>query len=97
MSAVGITGTAPLKELLPAEPVIGTGTMLDTARLRRIIGRELDLDPRFAHAQVVAEHGDSEVTMRSSACVGGALLDQREREALARSAVILRDAIASAG
>lgn len=53
------------------ERVIGTGTMLDTARLRQMIGQELQLDPRSIHAQVVGEHGDSEVVLWSGARVGG--------------------------
>ncbi|MET0388350.1 MAG: L-lactate dehydrogenase [Polyangiales bacterium] len=61
---------------LPAERVIGTGTMLDTARLRHAIGRELSVDPRSVHAQVVGEHGDSEVVLWSSAQVGGVPLRQ---------------------
>ncbi|UJR85473.1 L-lactate dehydrogenase [Sandaracinus amylolyticus] len=56
---------------LPAARVIGTGTMLDTARLRQVIGRELAIDPRSVHAQVLGEHGDSEVVAWSSANVGG--------------------------
>ena len=56
---------------LPPERVVGTGTMLDTARLRQAIGRRLRLDPRSIHAQVVGEHGDSEVALWSSARVGG--------------------------
>ena len=56
---------------LPAARVIGTGTMLDTARLRQVLGRELDLDPRSIHAQVIGEHGDSEVVLWSTARVGG--------------------------
>jgi L-lactate dehydrogenase len=51
--------------------VIGTGTMLDTARLRHAIGRELGLNPRSIHAQVIGEHGDSEVVLWSSATIGG--------------------------
>jgi L-lactate dehydrogenase len=72
---------------LPPERVIGTGTMLDTARLRQILGEELRLDPRSVHAQVVGEHGDSEVVLWSSAQVGGTplrawlgWLRERERE-----------------
>jgi L-lactate dehydrogenase len=70
---------------LPHERVIGTGTMLDTARLRQILGDELELDPRSVHAQVVGEHGDSEVVLWSSAQVGGTPLRawpgwRRERE-----------------
>jgi L-lactate dehydrogenase len=56
---------------LPVERVIGTGTMLDTARLRQVLGRDLDLDPRSVHANVIGEHGDSEVCVWSSATVGG--------------------------
>ncbi len=56
---------------IPANRVIGTGTMLDTARLREMIGRKLDLDPRSVHAQVVGEHGDSEVVLWSSAYIAG--------------------------
>ncbi len=59
---------------LPAEQVLGTGTMLDTARLRQVLGRELRLDPRSVHAQVVGEHGDSEVFLWSSAMIGGTRL-----------------------
>lgn len=70
---------------LPPERVIGTGTMLDTARLRQVLGRELDMDPRSIHAQVVGEHGDSEVVLWSSAMIGGTFLRRwpewsRERE-----------------
>ena len=56
---------------LPPERVMGTGTMLDTARLRHLVGNELGLDPRSVHAQVVGEHGDSEVVLWSSAEAGG--------------------------
>ena len=56
---------------LPAPRVIGTGTMLDTARLRQVLGRELRLDPRSIHGQIVGEHGDSEVVLWSGAQVGG--------------------------
>lgn len=59
---------------LPPSRVIGTGTLLDTARLRHLLGSELNLDPRSVHAQVIGEHGDSEVVLWSSAHVGGRLL-----------------------
>jgi L-lactate dehydrogenase len=59
---------------LPPSRVIGTGTMLDTTRLRQILGRELEVDPRSVHAQVIGEHGDSEVCVWSGASVGGARL-----------------------
>lgn len=51
--------------------VIGTGTMLDTARLRDIIGRRLHINAHNIHAQVIGEHGDSEVILWSSIFVGG--------------------------
>lgn len=56
---------------LPPCRVIGTGTALDTARLRQALGRELKLSSKSIHAQVVGEHGDSEVVLWSSATVGG--------------------------
>lgn len=55
---------------LPPSRVLGTGTLLDTARLRQVLGAELSLEPRSIHAQVVGEHGDSEVALFSSARVG---------------------------
>lgn len=59
---------------LPLARVIGTGTMLDTARLRHALGRELDVEPRSIHAQVVGEHGDSELVLWSGARLGGVAL-----------------------
>jgi len=56
---------------LPPERVVGTGTMLDTARLRRMVGEQLDLDSRSVHGSVVGEHGDSSVVLFSEARVGG--------------------------
>lgn len=58
----------------PSERVIGTGTLLDTARLRHVLGRELGVSPRSVHAYVVGEHGDSQVPVFSSARVGGIAL-----------------------
>ena len=59
---------------LPASRVIGSGTTLDTARLRHVIGRELRVDTHSVHAYVVGEHGDSEVVLWSGARVGGVAL-----------------------
>lgn len=56
---------------LPPSRVVGTGTMLDTARLRQSVGRVLAVDPHSIHAQVVGEHGDSSVMLWSSATAGG--------------------------
>ncbi len=56
---------------LPPERVLGTGTMLDTARLRHAIGRRLNIAANSVHAQVIGEHGDSEVVLWSSARAAG--------------------------
>ncbi|MEM8995370.1 MAG: L-lactate dehydrogenase [Acidobacteriota bacterium] len=56
---------------LPPQRVIGTGTMLETARLREMVGREMSIDPRSIHAQVLGEHGDSCVPLWSGAHIGG--------------------------
>ena len=60
---------------LPASRVIGTGTMLDSARLRTILGRRLGVSTRGVHAYVLGEHGDSSVVGWSAASVGGLPLD----------------------
>jgi len=56
---------------LPVNRVIGTGTFLDSARLREIIGNKLNIEPKSVHAQVVGEHGDSSVVLWSRATIGG--------------------------
>ncbi len=50
--------------------VIGTGTTLDTARLRHEIGKYLDVDPRNVHGYIVGEHGDTETPLWSHTTVG---------------------------
>lgn len=59
---------------LPPERVIGTGTLLDTARLRERLAVRLDVSPQSVHALVVGEHGDSSVPLWSAARVGGVAL-----------------------
>jgi L-lactate dehydrogenase len=61
---------------LPVERVLGTGTMLDTARLRQSVSLTLRIDPQSVHALVVGEHGDSEVVLWSSAAAAGVPLRQ---------------------
>jgi L-lactate dehydrogenase len=56
---------------LPLERVVGTGTMLDTARLKNVLSRRLRVAPQSIHALVVGEHGDSEVVLWSSATIAG--------------------------
>ena len=60
---------------VPAARVIGSGTTLDTARFRTLLGRHLGVDPHHVHAYVVGEHGDSEVLCWSSVMVSGLKLD----------------------
>jgi L-lactate dehydrogenase len=71
-----LTRVLQVESGLPPARVLGTGTMLDTARLRHVLGRELRLDSRSIHATVVGEHGDSEVVLWSGARVGGRPLRQ---------------------
>jgi len=56
---------------LPKNRVIGSGTILDTARLRYLLGEYLQVDPRNVHAYIIGEHGDSEVPVWSLANVAG--------------------------
>ena len=56
---------------LPEERVIGSGTVLDSARLKYALGEHLEVDSRSVHAFIVGEHGDSEVVAWSSANVSG--------------------------
>jgi L-lactate dehydrogenase len=59
---------------LPPSRVLGSGTTLDTARLRALLGARFRVDPRSVHAFIVGEHGDSEVPIWSSANIAGARL-----------------------
>ncbi len=60
---------------VPQTRVIGSGTMLDTARFRSLLGRHFDVDPQHVHAYVVGEHGDSEVLTWSQVSIAGMSLD----------------------
>ena len=60
---------------LPAGRVIGSGTVLDTARLKYLLGQRLGVDGRNVHAFIIGEHGDSELAVWSSANISGIDLD----------------------
>lgn len=60
---------------LPTTRVLGTGTMLDTARFRSLLGATLGIDPQHVHGYVIGEHGDSEVLTWSLATVGAMSLE----------------------
>lgn len=55
----------------PKERVFGSGTVLDTARLKYLLGEHLGVDNRSVHAFIIGEHGDSEIAAWSSANVSG--------------------------
>ena len=55
----------------PASRVIGSGTVLDTARLKQLVGTHLGVDSRNVHSFIIGEHGDSELPVWSSANVSG--------------------------
>src|SRR5678815_32828 len=61
---------------VPNTRVIGSGTTLDTARFRTLLGRHFGVDPHHVHAYVIGEHGDSEVLAWSQATIAGLPLDQ---------------------
>ena len=56
---------------LPPARVIGTGTMLDSARLKTILSRQLSVSTQSINAYVLGEHGDSSMVNWSAVCVGG--------------------------
>lgn len=66
-----LTYTAHKLSGMPENRVIGSGTVLDTARLKYELGEHLGVDSRSVHAFIIGEHGDSEIAAWSSANVSG--------------------------
>jgi L-lactate dehydrogenase len=64
---------------VPSSRVFGSGTTLDTARFRTLLGQHFDVDPHHVHAYVIGEHGDSEVLVWSQASIAGLSLDEFAR------------------
>lgn len=64
---------------VPRQRVLGSGTTLDTARFRSILGLMLDVDPEHVHAYVLGEHGDTEVLAWSMVSVGTVPLEDYAR------------------
>jgi L-lactate dehydrogenase len=60
---------------LPASRVVGSGTILDTARFRYLLGQRFGVEPRSVHAFIIGEHGDSQVAIWSLANIAGMRLD----------------------
>lgn len=80
---------------LPATQVIGSGTILDTARFRFLLSQHFNVEPRSVHAFIIGEHGDSQVPVWSLANIAGMRLEDfghlngsamndDEKEAIAR-------------
>lgn len=61
---------------LQPQRVIGSGTILDTARFRTLLAEHLDIAPHSVHAYVLGEHGDSEVLAWSSGKIGGVAVEE---------------------
>jgi L-lactate dehydrogenase len=66
----------------PSSRVIGSGTVLDTARFRTLLARKVDIDARSVHAYIIGEHGDSEVPVWSTANIAGMKLAPNSWETL---------------
>jgi len=77
-----LTYVTQLRSERPSQMVIGTGTLLDTARFRALLGAHYNVDPRSVHAYILGEHGDSEVPIWSNANIGGQRI--RTHEVLGR-------------
>jgi L-lactate dehydrogenase len=65
---------------LPRHQVIGSGTVLDSARFRYIISQHCHVDARNVHAYIIGEHGDSEVILWSQVRIGGTPLKEFPKE-----------------
>ncbi|MEO1313520.1 MAG: L-lactate dehydrogenase [Pseudomonadota bacterium] len=78
---------------LPPGRVIGSGTILDTARFRSLLGSHLTISPRSIHAYVLGEHGDSEVLAWSNAYAGSVPIDAFAAQVSAPITAEIRDRI----
>jgi L-lactate dehydrogenase len=85
---------------LQPSKVIGSGTILDTARFRFLLGQYYEVDTRSVHSYIVGEHGDSEIPLWSMANIGGVRLQefaplknkQYDQEEMNRLFISVRDA-----
>lgn len=72
--------------------IMGTGTILDSARLRHLLGAKLDINPKSIHAYMIGEHGDSEFPLWSAAAMGNMKLDTCEELSRAEKDSIAEEA-----
>ncbi|QJE72021.1 L-lactate dehydrogenase [Aerophototrophica crusticola] len=75
-----VSAAIAAKHGVPACRVIGSGTILDTARFRALLARHLCVSPKSVHAHVLGEHGDSEVLHWSTAKAGGLPVEEAGRQ-----------------
>lgn len=80
---------------LPPEHILGSGTVLDTARFRYALSQRCGVSASNIHAYVVGEHGDSEVLLFSSASIAGSSLDDFAKKDLEEEANAWREEIAA--
>ncbi len=64
---------------LPASRVFGSGTVLDTSRLKSILSKSFSIDARNIHAYIIGEHGDSEIAAWSATKIAGMSIEQYEQ------------------
>jgi L-lactate dehydrogenase len=77
---------------LPVNRVIGSGTILDTARFRHLLGKHFGVEARSVHAYIIGEHGDSEVPVWSLANIAGLrLADYAELNGISHDQAALDD------
>ena len=71
----------------PSQRIIGSGTLLDTARFRYLIGEKLTIDPRSVHAHIIGEHGDSELPVWSHSNLAGSeiVLSEQDKDEVFRN------------
>jgi L-lactate dehydrogenase len=81
---------------LPAHRVLGTGTVLDSARLRDLVAEHFGVAPQSVHAVIAGEHGDSEFPLWSTASVGGVPLDSFALSTVGRFDHVIKEGIAAA-
>jgi L-lactate dehydrogenase len=82
---------------LPPGSVIGTGTLLDTSRLRQLLAARLGVAPGSVQGNVLGEHGDSEVAAFSTVRIGGLALDHFDEAGLAAAHADLAEDVRQAG
>ena len=77
----------------PKERVFGSGTVLDTARFQSILSSKFKIDARDIHANIIGEHGDSEIATWSLTTIGGLTIEQYCRDMDLNCDVSVRDSI----